>query len=76
MAWNLIVQRFLFKQVCLLISFVIPVFLLPLREFHGNLSLEVLKDLNGYLKLALSQLITAACSGLKPIANALGFTSK
>lgn len=60
MAWNLIVRRFLFKQV----TFVI--FLLPLRELHGNLPLEVLKDLNGYLNLALSQFITAACSGLNP----------
>lgn len=58
--WTLIVRRFLVKQV----SFVM--FLLPLRALPGTRSLEVLKDLSGYLNLALSQLITAACFGLNP----------
>lgn len=50
------------KGVCFLNC--LGLFPWPPREFCGNLSLEVLKDPNGYLKLALSQLVTAARSGL------------
>lgn len=34
-------------------------------EVHGNLSFEFLEECNGYLSLALSQVITAAYRGLK-----------
>lgn len=34
-------------------------------EVHGNLSFEFLEEFNGYLNLALTQLITTAYHGLK-----------